>query len=556
MSDGLKAQHRAAIIATLAANDRVEQAVLFGSRAMGTNTVTSDVDIALFGQQLTLTDQASLAAACEELPMAQSVDLVLHSTIDNPALVQHIRSHGVEWYRRGGGSDRPSGVAIEKPQEVAAHGGWSVLALRDAGVQLIDCVHKTPAAQEDGYPYVGIPQMKDGWIDFDSARKISREDFVEWTRKAKPQLHDVLLSRRTNPGVTAIDRTGTNFALGQNLVLLRADGHQVDPPFLKWLVRTPTWWKQINKFMNVGAVFNSLKCADIPNFKLPIPPIKDQQQIGSFLDAIDMKIDLNRRMDETLEAMARALFKSWFVDFDPVRAKAEGRPTGLPDEISALFPDSFEDSELGEIPRGWGVKVLKEVTYVLSRGISPKYCEDGGVKVINQRCIRNGTVDFTKSRRHDPSLKNIEGRTIKKFDTLINSTGVGTLGRVATTPELDVSQVIVDSHVTVVRGETEENSFYLSLLLLCKQKEIEAMGEGSTGQTELSRSILGSMSIILPQKELIKSFHKCACDFHEKKWLNEKSSTFHAQLRDTVLPKLLSGEICVGETEKIMEVVA
>ena len=94
MSDGLKAQHRTAIIATLAANDRVEQAVLFGSRAMGTNTVTSDVDIALFGQQLTLTDQASLAAACEELPMAQSVDLLLHSTIDNPALVEHIRSHG------------------------------------------------------------------------------------------------------------------------------------------------------------------------------------------------------------------------------------------------------------------------------------------------------------------------------------------------------------------------------------------------------------------------------------------------------------------------------
>jgi len=105
MRDGLKAHHRAAIIATLAANDRVEQAVLFGSRAMGAHTVTSDVDIALFGHQLTLTDQAKLAAACEELPMAQSVDLVLHSTIDNPALVEHIHSHGMEWYRRGGGSN-------------------------------------------------------------------------------------------------------------------------------------------------------------------------------------------------------------------------------------------------------------------------------------------------------------------------------------------------------------------------------------------------------------------------------------------------------------------
>ncbi|HBP53055.1 MAG TPA: hypothetical protein DD643_01290, partial [Synechococcus sp. UBA8638] len=93
MSDGLKAHHRAAIITTLAANHRVEQAVLFGSRAMGANTVTSDVDIALFGDQLTLTDQAKLAAACEELPMAQSVDLVLHSTIDNPVQTTPIPPH-------------------------------------------------------------------------------------------------------------------------------------------------------------------------------------------------------------------------------------------------------------------------------------------------------------------------------------------------------------------------------------------------------------------------------------------------------------------------------
>ena len=309
MTDGLKPKHRAAIIATLAANNRVEQAVLFGSRAMGTNTITSDVDIALFGHQLTLTDQAKLAAACEELPMAQSVDLVLHSTIDNPALMDHIRTHGVEWYRRGGGSGG-SGVAVEKLKEVGAYSGWSILKLRDAGVQLIDCVHKTPAAQEDGYPYVCIPQMKDGWIDFANARKISHKDFIEWTKKAKPQRHDVLLSRRTNPGVTTIDRTGTAFALGQNLVLLRADGRQVDPPFLKWLVRTPVWWEQINKFMNVGAIFNSLKCADIPNFELPIPPIKVQQRIDNLLDAIDTKIDLNRKTNETLEAMAKALFKS------------------------------------------------------------------------------------------------------------------------------------------------------------------------------------------------------------------------------------------------------
>lgn len=99
---GLKSQHRAAIIALIATNERVEKAVLFGSRAMGTNTVTSDVDIALFGDRLTLTDQARLGAAIDDIPMAQSVDLVLYDSIDNPALLEHIQMHGAPWYQRRG----------------------------------------------------------------------------------------------------------------------------------------------------------------------------------------------------------------------------------------------------------------------------------------------------------------------------------------------------------------------------------------------------------------------------------------------------------------------
>ena len=100
MTDGLKDAHREAIIAALTANDRVERAVLFGSRATGTNTVTSDVDIALFGDRLTLTDRARLTAALEKIPMAQTVDLILYNSIGNRTMREHIREHGVEWYRR------------------------------------------------------------------------------------------------------------------------------------------------------------------------------------------------------------------------------------------------------------------------------------------------------------------------------------------------------------------------------------------------------------------------------------------------------------------------
>ncbi len=149
-------------------------------------------------------------------------------------------------------------------------------------------------------------------------------------------------------------RPGLAFALGQNLVLLRADGTKVYPPFLRWLVRGPTWWDQIGQFLNVGAVFDSLKCADVPNFRLRIPPLEEQRAIAHILGTLDDKIELNGRMNETLEAMVRALFKSWFVDFDPVRAKAEGRPRAPEASSPTSSAPAFENCGLGRFQMGGG----------------------------------------------------------------------------------------------------------------------------------------------------------------------------------------------------------
>jgi type I restriction enzyme S subunit len=197
------------------------------------------------------------------------------------------------------------------------------MTLREAGVQLIDCEHKTPPAADDGYPYIAIPQVRDGRLEMEGVRLISHEHFVQWTRKARPQEWDVILSRRCNPGETAVVPADLECALGQNLVLLRTDRTKVAPEFLRWLVRSSSWWEQVQTFLNVGAVFDSLKCADVPSFALPIPPLAEQRAIAHILGTLDDKIELNRRMSETLESIARALFQSWFVDFDPVRAEAE-----------------------------------------------------------------------------------------------------------------------------------------------------------------------------------------------------------------------------------------
>ena len=226
---------------------------------------------------------------------------------------------------------------------------WSTMSLREAGISLIDCDHRTPPAAEHGYPYVAIPQVKDGRINLNGVRHITREHFDEWTRKANPESFDIVLSRRCNPGETGFVTEGLKFALGQNLVLLRSDGRKIFKPFLRWLVRGPQWWDQIGKYINVGAVFDSLKCAEIPDFRLPIPPPSEQRAIAHVLGTLDDKIELNRRMNETLEVMARALFKSWFVDFDPVRAKAALRNHSPLEGESVRQGRSPQPSRWGEI---------------------------------------------------------------------------------------------------------------------------------------------------------------------------------------------------------------
>ena len=432
-------------------------------------------------------------------------------------------------------------------------GKWHILTMRDAGVELIDCVHKTPAAREDGYPYVGIPQMKNGWIDFDNARRISREDFVEWTKKAKPQKHDVVLSRRTNPGVTAIDRTGTEFALGQNLVLLRADGRQIDPPFLKWLVRTPAWWGEIDKFMNVGAVFNSLKCADVPNFQLPVPPIEVQRRMGSLLDAIDTKIDLNRRMNETLEAMARAIFKDWFVDFGPTRAKAERRAPYLIPELWELFPDALDDE--GK-PIGWTFSEIgKEVQAVGGGTPSTKersYWDGGEHRWATPKDLSKLTSPVlldTDRKITDAGVQKISSRLLPVGTVLLSSRAP--IGYLAIS---EVPTAVNQGFIALVCQKRLPNIF---VLFWCHEN-IEYIKDISGGSTfaEISKTAFRPVPVVVPSEQVLAAYEEIVRPLYIHIVGNTKEAVSLAQTRDLLLPKLMSGEIRFAEAEKVLEAVA
>jgi type I restriction enzyme S subunit len=418
-------------------------------------------------------------------------------------------------------------------------GEWTLLSLREAGVSLIDCDHRTPPAADSGYPYIAIPQLKEGRLELSDVRRISSEHFVEWTRKARPQHHDVVLSRRCNPGETACVPAGLECALGQNLVLLRSDGTQVFPPFLRWLVRGPHWWEQIGTFINVGAVFDSLKCADIPNFKMPLPPLAEQKAIATVLGVLDDKIELNRRMNATLEAMARALFQSWFVDFNPVRAKLDGRkPDGLDKATTALFPAAFQDSPLGPIPKGWAVARLDDIASVMM-GLSPdgdSYNSDGvGVPLIN------GPVEFGDYFPVKTKWTQASTRFAAEGDLIFCVRG-STTGR----------RVISDGKYGIGRGvcsicaKDKLDSFLYQTINV----GLERLLQKTTGSVfpSLSAPDIKGFSVLKPNGDVQQLYERTTKPMLQSIQQNHRQSRTLATLRDTLLPKLLSGELAVPPT--------
>lgn len=362
-------------------------------------------------------------------------------------------------------------------------------------------------------------------------------------------------ARAKGPGIT-IGRSGASFGTVAmsvidfwplNTALYVTDFKGNDVRFCYYLLKTIDF-----AGYNSGSAQPSLNrnfIADIPLF---VPAPHEQRAIAGVLGALDEKIEANRRMNATLEAIARALFKSWFVDFDPVRAKMEGRTPALAPDLAALFPARLTDSPLGPIPEGWEMRALGTLTSKLRRGIGPSYVETGGVRVLNQKCIRDRVLDFTPSRRHDAEVRNVDERLLKVGDVLVNSTGVGTLGRVAQLRRLD-EPTIVDSHVTVVRADPSQiSALLLGIDLTGREREIEALGEGSTGQTELSRVRLAEMDVLRPSRTVQKLFEDFAQPIVSRISSSQQQSRTLAQLRDLLLPKLLSGALRLRDAERMI----
>lgn len=409
--------------------------------------------------------------------------------------------------------------------EMKPASNYPIKRLCDVGVSLLDCEHRTPKAVREGCPYIAIPNIKEGRLDLSDVRLISKKDFDSWTKKTKPKSGDIIITRRARVGDTAVIPRGLECAIGQNLVIIRSDGSQVDQSYLRWALRGPIYEEQVRKFMNVGAVFDSLNCADIPKFEIPVPPLPEQRAIARILGTLDDKIELNRRMNETLESIARAIFKSWFVDFDPVRAKAEGRePGGMDAETATLFPDGFEETEIGMMPRGWEIKNVGDVL-VLAYGKALKEGNRnlGGIPVFGS----NGQIGW-----HDEKL--VEGPGII----------VGRKGNPGLVTWSPIDFYSIDTTFYVILKDSCKSMHYVFHTL--RLQDLASLGADSA-VPGLNRNLAYLNRIVVPSSRILEIFDKNVEVLNAMIHANKEQSRNLSEIRDAMLPKLLFGEISIKE---------
>ena len=302
----------------------------------------------------------------------------------------------------------------------------------------------------------------------------------------------------------------TYMSLAPNAIMVKFKGN--DDFYFHWL-RGYQGQRMLRSIITGSAQpkFNKTNFRAMP---IPVPPIAVQDKIANILNLLDYKIEINNKINNNLHQQTIAIYKKWFLD-SPKAAK-------------------------------WPFVMLDDITSLVSRGITPKYASDSKQIVLNQKCIRDHSIDISLARSHTP--KAITEKWLQYGDLLINSTGEGTLGRAAQVwfiPE----NITVDSHVTIVRPKTQLLLFYIGLWGITHEREIEALHIGSTGQTELPRDRVKAMELRLPDGDLLAKFNSTIQPMVSAVVANQRENVRLSGIRDEVLPKLMSGEIDVSDIQ-------
>lgn len=345
--------------------------------------------------------------------------------------------------------------------------------------------------------------------------------------------------------------------VNQHVAIIRTLPNILDSRFLRYVIVSPLMQSHLLALASAGATRNALTKAMIESLDIKVPPIQEQRAIAHILGTLDDKIELNRKQNETLEAMARALFKAWFVDFEPVRAKMEGRwqrgqsLPGLPARLYDIFPDRLIESELGEIPEGWKVSSFSDAVDIIGGG-TPKTSVseywDGEIpwfSVVDTPRPSDVFVVQTEKSITQAGLNGSSVRLIPKGTTIISARG--TVGNLA----IAGRDMVFNQSCYALRGKDGFRSYFIFLSARHMVEQLKAMSHGSVFST-ITRQTFEAVRCVLPSKNISQQFEKNSAGLFAPILCHVNESRILAQLRDTLLPKLISGELRVPDVEQIV----
>lgn len=429
---------------------------------------------------------------------------------------------------------------------MAASGEFPPISLGDVTIFVNgDRGHNYPAPTEfvaDGIPFISAVDLVDGRVVHSAANRISEQAYAS-LGSGKVQPGDVLFCLRGSLGKMARVTDLSRGAIASSLVIVRPTS-RIDGRYLYYAL-VSLLGQGLARELDNGSVQPNISARALKAVLIPLPTIAEQRAIAHILGTLDDKIELNRQMNETLEAMARALFKSWFVDFDPVRAKAEGRDTGLPPHIADLFPGSFEDSELGEIPRGWEVSTIGDLCDLLTSGgtparMTPSFWDGGSIPWFKTGELGDGPLLDSEEHITEAALANSSCKLWPAGTVLFALYASPTVGRLGVLTRAGTSN-------QAAAGLVAKASYgvpFLRRLLIAIRMELQSIAVGAA-QQNINQAVLRSHRVVVPGSRLAGTYSRMMSPLDARQSAHAWESQTLSALRDALLPGLVSGEVRV-----------
>ncbi|MDL2121596.1 MAG: restriction endonuclease subunit S [Deltaproteobacteria bacterium] len=408
-------------------------------------------------------------------------------------------------------------------------------------------IHETVQPKDVGsIPYIGLEHIEEGSLrlnGFGKAKDVTSTKF-RFSRG------DVLFGK-LRPYFRKVIRAPFDGVCSTDIWVVRATPNTNQGYLYYWMASKP--FVDFATRGSEGTRMPRAKWEHVSRYEQTRLPMDDQRAIAHILGSLDDKIELNRQMNRTLEAMAQAIFKSWFVDFDPVRAKAEGRDSGLPKDIADLFPDSFEDSELGEMPQGWKIKPIGEAVRCVGGSTpstkNPSFWNGGTNPFVTPKDMSSLTSSaILDTARHitDAGVDKISSGRLPAGAVLLSSRAP--IGYLAIT-EVPVS---VNQGIIAMICDKSLPNYHVLYWTEANMDTIKSNAGGTTF-AEISKRNFRPIQVIVPHEHVLEAYVKQVEPLHQQVVLNLQESNTLASFRDTLLPKLLSGELCIPDAWKLLE---